>query len=240
MEEKKSSFFLSILMIIILIIGLIGSGYFIYYQISYNKNTNDNKSTNEIEESENNNDISLSIDEINNMLKMVPTKTVNVNFVGYKVDELTDLDINNLLCSYIYNNSSHEQFDKGVMMEKSVSLDVISKFLGKDDYIFNENAGNTDIRYNLKEEKTDDKIYYKLTDSSLATDAFTVYEYIYLDNYSCNDDTKECIIKTKVKQQSGGWPTLYIGEADIYITKDDNNTLSKVEYTEYEESIKAD
>ena len=231
-EEKKNNKGLIIVIVIILSLCLIVSIYFIYMMISSNNDSNNNQSKENIVDK-----ISLTSDEIDNILNLVPVKTVSSNFVGFNVSELTDLDINNLLCTYIENNSLNEKVDDGVMMEKSKSLDVITSFLNLKDYKFNNSVGNTDIRYKLEEVKKDNKVYYKLVNANIATDAFDIYKYIYLNDYSCNNETKECIIKTEVKGYMGGGPVLKLGTANIYITKDNKINLQKVEFNKYDENI---
>ena len=225
MTEKKFNT-LYLVFIILIIIGLIVIG---VLNSKNNESDNANKEIIEI----------LDVD-IFKTIKLVPFKLVDSKVVGYSVSELNDRDINDLICTYIYNNADKITVADGFMMEKAESVDKILSFLGLKDREINTEAGNTDIRFTLEKVTEDGKEYYKLKKSDIATDAYDVYEYKLLDtsNLEMTNKSGKYVIYTEVVGHMGGGPNIREGKADIYVNYVNGvSTLEKVVYHKYEQSI---
>ena len=93
MEEEKSKNGLYIVIIIFLVLCLIGSGFFIYKRI-YQEPVKEEPKQEEKNEK-------IEIPNLSNILKMIPVKRESANYIGYKVEELTNEEILETIINYI-------------------------------------------------------------------------------------------------------------------------------------------
>ena len=235
MEEKKNNKVLMIGLIIFLIICLILVFYFMFKMV-YKEPSNN--STNEQSNTETSDKNKIEIKNLDEILKLIPIKLNNGIFSSYKVEELTDLEINDALCRYIYNNNFKKSLENGYMLEKSKSSDVLIKFLGLNNYQINIKAGNSDIRFKLEETVENEIKFYKLNFSNIPTDNFETYEYKNMNSISYDKENQVYIVKTEIVEIPGGGPVLRIGTADVYLKYLSNDyVLDKVEFQRYSENI---
>ena len=238
MEEKKNNKGLIIGLIIFLVLCLIAIFYFMFKMVYVGpNNTNFNETNNnEVNNSENTNTNNYEILNLDNYLSLLPVKLINGLYNSYTVEELTDIDINDALCSYIYNSNEKITTENGVMLEKTKSADLLIKFLGLENYKINVEAGNNDIRYKLEEVKENEITYYKLSYTNISTDAIQTYTYKNLNSINYDEKTNMYIVKVEVIENN--IITSTIGTADIYLKNINNDyTLNKINFQKYEDSM---
>ena len=221
-EEKKDNKGLKITLILILVLCLFGSGLFIYKRIYVEKN--EEKQEKKVE-----------IPNLSNILKMIPVKRENAKYIGYKVSDLTDKEINNAIINYIVNYTELTEYDnEKYYIEKLSNIeDNLFNLLGLTNYEIKYDVGNDDIRYVFEKVIENDIEYVKVKLSNIATDAFDTFELKDLNNITYNDETKEYTVKVLVMEYPGGGPDLELGEANLILKSSDGKTmLQEVQFNE--------
>ncbi len=229
MEEEKSKKGLYIAIIIFLVLCLAGSGFFIYKRI-YIEPTKKEETKKEEK---------VEIPNLDNILKMIPVKRENANYIGYKVEELTDKEINDTIITYIVNNSELITKDnEKYYLEKISNLeDNLFEFLGLDNYEIKTDSESSDIRYKLERLTENDTDYLKVKLTEIATDAFDTFELQDLDNTTYDEKKNEYIVNVLVIENMGGGPSLKIGKANIILKSHDaKTTLKEVQFEKYNET----
>lgn len=222
-EEKKDSKGLKIGLILFLVLCLIGSGIFIYKRTYVGIKKEETKEEEKVE-----------IPNIENILKMIPVKTENANYIGYKVEELTDKEINNAIINYIVNFTELTTKDnENYYLERLSNVeDNLFNILGLTNYEIKYDVGDDDIRYDMEKVVENDSEYIKVKSSNIATDAFDIYELQDLDNITYDKDNKEYTINVLVVEHPGGGPDLEIGTANVILKSlNDKTTLQEVQFT---------
>ncbi len=228
MEEKKSNKGLYIILIIFLVLCLIGSLAFIYKRIYV-------EPVNETEKEEE----KIEIPNLLNILKMIPVKLDNGNYVGYKVEDLTDKEINDAIITYIVNNNELITKDnERYYLEKISNVeDNLFNFLDLKNYEVKTDIESSDIRYTLEKVTENDLDYLKVKLTEIATDAFDTFELQDLDNITYDKKTNEYTVNVLVIENIGGGPSVKIGKSNIIIkTFDNKTTLKEVEFEKYNET----
>lgn len=231
MEEEKSKKGLYIGIIIFLVLCLAGSGFFIYKRIYQEPKKEEPKQEEKNEK--------IEIPNLSNILKMIPVKLDNDEYVGYNVSELTDKEINKTIIEYIVNNSEMiTKDDESYYIEKESSIkDYLFIFLGLKDYLINYNENDIDIRYNFEKVTENDVDYVKIKLTFPGTDAFDTFELQDLNNTTYDKDNNIYIINTLVIRHMGGGPDFKIGKANVYLKENNKKyTLEKVEFEKYSEN----
>ena len=227
MEEEKSKKGLYIGLIIFLLLCLVGSGFFIYKRIYVEEVKEETKE--EI----------VEIPNLANILKMIPVKRDNANYIGYKVEDLTDKEINDAIVNYIVNNTelTTKDNEKYYLEKLSNVEDNLFNFLGLENYEIKIDAGNSDIRYKLEKTTENDLDYLKVILSEIATDAFDTFELQDLNNITYDDEKKEYTVNVLVIEHMGGGPSLKIGKDNIVLKLEDGKTILKeVQFEKYNEN----
>lgn len=229
MEEEKSKKGLYVVLILFLLLCLAGTGFFIYKRTYMEPMKKE-----ELNEAE-----KVEIPNLANILKMIPVKLDNGNYIGYSVSELTDKEINDAIINYIVNNTELTTNDnEKYYLEKLSNVeDNLFNFLGLEKYEIKIDAGSSDIRYKLEKTTENDVEYLKVKFSEVATDAFDTFELQDLNNITYDDVKKEYTINVLVIEHMGGGPSLKIGKDNIIIKSEDGKTtLQEVQFEKYNET----
>ena len=229
MEEEKSKKGLYIGLIIFLLLCLVGSGLFIYKRIYMEP----------MKKEETKEEEKVEIPNLANILRMIPVKRENANYIGYKVEDLTDKEINDAIVNYIVNNTelTTKDNEKFYLEKLSNVEDNLFNFLGLEKYEIKIDAGNSDIRYKLEKTTENDLDYLKVKLSEIATDAFDTFELQDLNNITYDDEKKEYTVNVLVIEHMGGGPDLKIGKDNIVLKLEDGKTILKeVQFEKYNET----
>ncbi len=229
MEEEKSKKGLYIGLIIFLLLCLVGTGFFIYKRTYMEP----------MKKEETKEEEKVEIPNLANILKMIPVKRENANYIGYKVEDLTDKEINDAIVNYIVNNTelTTKDNEKFYLEKLSNVEDNLFNFLGLEKYEIKIDAGNSDIRYKLEKTTENDVEYLKVKLSEIATDAFDTFELQDLNNITYDDEKKEYTVNVLVIENMGGGPSLKIGKDNIVLKLEDGKTILKeVQFEKYNET----
>ena len=208
-----------------------------YIKPTQNNNDENNQEIKDTTNNDGDKTNTIDMNTLVNLLSLVPLKISNGEVKSYKVNELTDEEINRALCSYIETSPEKEIVENGEQMKAEKSGELLIRFLGLKNYKINIKAGSGDKRFKLEETTKESIKYYKLSyTNEIISNEDRTYTYRNTNESTFDDENKKYEIKTKVVGFVGSQSPIYvIGEAKVYLKISNNDyILEKVEFQKYE------